>query len=184
MHIISRLDEPDARFGKLIAKELDDNHACSCGKCSNCVGHKIFPTELTKEEILMAQNFIRDDFNVIKPRKQWPAAECTESGKIKIPVEYLLEEGRVLSNYGDAGWGREVLYDKYKASCFRDELVMAAYNLLKEFVIENEIKVLTYIPSLRRPNLVKDFAERLAKKLGVEFFTAIEKTMDVMENVN
>lgn len=173
-------------YMKFIAKELDDYHVCSCGKCSNCVGHKLFSTELTQEEILMAQNFIRDDFNVIKPRKQWPAAECTESGKIRIPAEYLLEEGRVLSNYGDAGWGREVIYDKYTASFFRDELVTAAYHLLKEFVIENEIKVLTYIPSLRRPNLVKDFAERLAKKLGLEFFTAIEKTTDAacQKNMN
>ena len=43
---------------------------------------------------------------------------------------------------------------------------------------ENDIKALTYIPSLRRPNLVKSFAERLAEKLGLEFFTAIEKTND------
>ena len=165
-------------YMKFIANELDDDTACECGKCSNCLKHKLFDKKISNEEILLAQEFIRDDFNIIKPRKQWPDSSCSEIGKIRIEKEYLLEEGRVLSNYGDAGWGREVSFDKYKASYFRDELVTASYNLLKEFVKENDIKALTYIPSLRRPNLVKSFAERLAEKLGLEFFTAIEKTND------
>ena len=119
---------------KFIANELDDKYACVCGKCSNCIGHKLFETNITQEEILMAQNFIRDDFNIIKPRKQWPDVECTESRTIRIKSEYLLEEGRVLSNYGDAGWGREVSKDKYKNEYFGDELVLASYELLNNFV--------------------------------------------------
>lgn len=167
-------------YMRFIANELDDKNACDCGKCSNCLGHKLFGTGITREDVLLAQNFIRDDFNIIKPRKQWPDSGCAESGKIGIEPECLLEEGRVLSNYGDAGWGREVSYDKYEALYFRDELVIASYNLLREFVVENNIKALTYIPSLRRPNLVKSFANRLAEKLGLEFFTAIKKTADAV----
>lgn len=69
---------------KFIANELDDKNACVCGKCSNCLGYKLYDADMSPEEILLAQKFIRNDFNVIKPRKQWPDAECSKNGKIKI----------------------------------------------------------------------------------------------------
>ena len=167
-------------YMEFIAEELDDRNAYACGKCSNCWGRPLYECTITPEEILAAQKFIKSDFNVIEPRKQWPDAECSEERKLRIESEYRLEQGLVLSNYGDAGWGRDVSIDKYKNGFFRDELVTASYNLLKDFVQENDIKVLTYVPSLRRPTLVKNFAERLANKLGLEFFVALEKTEDAV----
>lgn len=167
-------------YMEFIAEELDDRNAHACGKCSNCLGRPLYECTITPEEILTAQKFIKSDFNIIEPRKQWPDAECFEEGKLRIEAEYRLEKGLVLSNYGDAGWGRDVSIDKYKNGFFRDELVTASYNLLKDFVQENDIKVLTYVPSLRRPTLVKNFAERLANKLGLEFFIALEKTEDAV----
>lgn len=167
-------------YMEFIAEELDDRNAHACGKCSNCLGRPLYECTITPEEILNAQKFIKNDFNIIEPRKQWPDAECSEEGKLRIESEYRLEQGLVLSNYGDAGWGRDVSIDKYKKGAFRDELIIASYDLLKNFVQENDIKALTYVPSLRRPILVKRFAERLANKLGLEFFTALEKTEDAV----
>ncbi len=167
-------------YMEYIAKELDDRNAHACGKCSNCLSRPLYECPITPEEILTAQKFIKNDFNVIEPRKQWPDAGCSEDGKLRIELEYRLEQGIVLSNYGDAGWGRDVSIDKYKKEFFRDELVTASYNLLKTFVQENDIKALTYVPSLRRPILVKNFAEKLANMLGIEFFTGLEKTEDVV----
>lgn len=167
-------------YMEFIAKELDDRNAHPCGKCSNCLRRPLYECTITPEELLVAQRFIKSDFNVIEPRKQWPDAECSEDGKLKIAQEYRLEQGLVLSNYGDAGWGRTVSKDKYQNGHFCEELVTAAYDLLKDFVYENDIKALTYVPSRRRPILVMNFAERLADKLGVEFFTALEKTEDAV----
>ena len=167
-------------YMEFIAKELDDHSAHACGKCSNCLGRSLYECTITPEDISEAQRFIKSDFNVIEPRKQWPNASCSEDGKLRIASEYRLEQGIVLSNYGDAGWGREVSIDKYKKGTFRDEIVTASYKLLKDFVRENNITVLTYVPSLRRPILVRNFAERLANKLGLEFFTALEKTENVV----
>lgn len=167
-------------YMELIARELDDRNACACGKCSNCLGCRLYEYDMAPNEILEAQNFIKNDFNIIEPRKQWPDAECSENGKITIESPYRLEQGRVLSNYGDAGWGRDVLTDKYCNNYFRDELVNASCGLLEEFIKDNNIRALTYVPSLRRPNLVKGFAERLAKQLGLEFFTSLEKTEDAV----
>lgn len=164
----------DECYMEYIARELDDRTATACGKCSNCLGRKLFGTDVDKNEVIEAAKFIREDYNVIIPKKMWPDAACF--GKLKIDAEYLVEEGRVLSNYGDAGWGRTVSEDKYKRGSFSDELVEASADLLKDFVKENSITELTYIPSLRRPELVKDFARRLAEKLELNYFTAIEKT--------
>lgn len=55
-----------------------------------------------------------------------------------------------------------------------------SYLLLKEYVKENDIGWVTNIPSIRRPLLVKSFAERLAEKLGLKYLEVIEKVQDVM----
>ena len=167
-------------YMEFIAKELDDKNTYACGRCANCLGKSRYNSVISPEEIADAHKFIKNDFNVIKPRKRWPDISCSEINKLDIELEYRVEEGRVLSNYGDAGWGCQVADDKYRNGKFSDELVTASYELLKDFVTENEITALTYIPSLRRPNLVKDFAEKLADRLGVEFFTALEKTEDTV----
>ena len=54
----------------------------------------------------------------------------------------------------------------------------ASFLLLKEYVEENNIKWVTCIPSLRRPVLVKTFAEQLADKLGLAFLEVIKKVKD------
>ena len=167
-------------YMKFIAKELDDKNACSCGKCSNCTGVSFFCNEISKSALLKAQNFIRNDFNIIEPRKQWPDAEISPTGKHSIDPDFQMKQGRVLSNYGDAGWGRVVSDNKYHTGRFSDELVEASADLLRFFIRQNSIRSLTFIPSRRRPELVKDFAKRLAQALDLDFFTGLEKSEDAV----
>jgi ATP-dependent DNA helicase RecQ len=175
---INRYAVTELCYMEYIARELDDVTATACGKCSNCLHKKLFDTEISPTEIDRAKKFIKEDYNVIKPRKQWPDKECY--GEWKIPDEMQNQQGLVLSNYGDAGWGKMVSQNKYRDNYFSDELVAASAELLEPFVIENEIKCLTCVPSIRRPELVKNFAERLAEKLGLEFFTGIKKEKDTV----
>lgn len=165
-------------YMEYIARELDDITATFCGKCSNCLHKKLFSTEILPLELDRAKKFIKEDYNIIKPRKQWPDKECY--GELKIPSEMQNQQGLVLSNYGDAGWGRVVSQNKYQDNYFCNELVEASAELLKPFVIENEIKCLTCVTSIRRPELVKSFAERLANKLALEFFIGIKKDKDTI----
>lgn len=165
-------------YMEYIAKELDDITATACGKCSNCLHKKLFSTEISQNEFQRAKKFIKEDYNIIKPRKQWPDKECY--GQLKIPSEMQNQQGLVLSNYGDAGWGKVVSQNKYKDNYFCNELVEASAKLLKPFVIENEIKYLTCVASIRRPELVKNFAERLANKLELDFFIGIKKDKDTI----
>ena len=165
-------------YMEYIARELDDDTASACGKCSNCLHKKIFSDTISQTEFDDAKKFMKEDFNIIEPRKRWPNKDCY--GMLNIPAELQNQQGLVLSNYGDAGWGREVSHNKYVDNYFSDELVEASAELLSPFIIQNDIKCLTYIPSLRRPELVKSFAERLAKKLKLELFEGITKAADTI----
>ena len=96
----------------------------------------------------------------------------------RIPVEWQAETGKVLSRWGDAGWGNMVANDKHQGY-FRDELVDAMYNMItKRWKPKPFPQWLTCIPSLRHPDLVPDFAKRLAKKLNIPFYPIIEKVKD------
>lgn len=165
-------------YMEYIARELDDITASACCKCSNCLHKKLFSTEILQSEFDRAKIFIKKDYNIIKPRKQWPDKECY--GELRISSEMQNQQGLVLSNYGDAGWGRIVSQNKYQENYFCDELVEASAELLNPFVVENEIKCLTCVTSIRRPQLVKSFAERLANRLGLEFFIGIKKDKDTI----
>ena len=162
-------------YMKYIADVLDDVEAKPCGCCSNCRKQNIFDVSVSLTDVGKAQLFIKKDFNVIEPRKRWPASVKIADKNMIIP-DQLCEQGRVLSNYGDVGWGKHVAECKYKTGAFDEQLVDASVELLREFVIENEIEWVTSIPSLRRQKLVRDFAVKTANKLGIPYVDAIIKT--------
>lgn len=167
-------------YMEYIARVLDDPYAKRCDKCANCKGFALVPSQVTKEKVAEAQHFVREDFNRIEPRKKWPAG-IMKDGSNKIAEEYRCEEGYVLSNYGDAGWGRLVADGKYKHKYFDDQLVQASSELLKIYVVENNIQWVTNISSKREPKLVKEFAERLAEQLGLRYLDTIQKTPTVCQ---
>lgn len=164
-------------YMQFIAKVLDDKNAKQCGKCSNCLKHSVLQFDGALKNLAYAQKFLKEDFNVIEPRKKWPDGVRIDD-KNRIPEDRKCEKGIVLSNYGDAGWGRLVMQGKYKTNSFSEELVEASYKLLKDFVVENDIKWVTNIPSVKRPELVKNFAIKLSEKLLLPYIDAIEKIQD------
>ena len=85
----------------------------------------------------------------------------------------LASEGKVLSRWGDAGWGTIVKEGKI-AGHFNDELVQA---ILKMITVRWKPSPfpewLTCIPSARNPDLVSSFSKRLAMNLGLPFIDAL-----------
>ncbi len=162
-------------YMKHIAEILDDSHAGICGRCSNCLGHPLISPDIKRDTLEETWKFIRDGFNVIQPRKRLPDGVRDADGHNVLPAELLCEPGKVLSNYGDAGWGRLVTDGKYRQNYFNDDLVEAAAKLLEDFVKEHEITWVTNIPSLRRPQLVSGFARRLSERLHLRYVEALEK---------
>ena len=154
-------------YMKYIAEKLDDVNAKVCGKCSDCRG-LLFDEGVDAETVQMAQQFIKSKFGVIEPRKQFP-------DKTKIESEFQFKSGIVLSNYADAGYGMAVQKGKYVDGYFADELVDASAKILSEFIKNNNIEWITPVTSKRHPQLVPDFAKRLADKLGIGYFEGIKK---------
>ena len=154
-------------YMKYIAEKLDDVNAKVCGKCSNC-GGLLFDERVGAETVQRAQQFIKSKFGVIEPRKQFP-------DKTKIESEFQFKGGIVLSNYADAGYGMAVQKGKYLDGYFSDELVDASVKILSEFIKNNNIEWITPVTSKRHPQLVPDFAKRLADRLGIGYFEGIKK---------
>jgi ATP-dependent DNA helicase RecQ len=178
---------------EFLARALDDPAPKPCGKCMNCTG-QTQRHEIPRQTILEAVEFLRGDEIVIETRKQWPSAALDEIQKVmpdainltqqgrpslKIPEELRPQQGRSLSIYGDAGWGRAVAGGKYDAKHFSDQLAQATARLIRErWRPEPFPEWITCVPSNRQPTLVLDFANRLAAILNVTFIPVIAKNRE------
>ena len=129
------------------------------------------PTAVKQETIRQAVEFLRRTSLPLEPRRQWPARQT-------IPQQRRAEKGRALCVWRDAGWGHLVYSGKYEYGRFTDELVEASANLIREWNPLSAPSWVTCIPSRRHPTLVRDFAGRLATRLGLPFRQALIKTDD------
>lgn len=124
-----------------------------------------------------ALEFLKQTNLPIKPRKRWPVGglpRYEQDGVIEI--KYQAQIGIALCSYGDSGWGDSVRNGKYQNQRFSDELVEACARLVRNWDPQPAPTWVTSVPSLRNPELVKGFAERLAKSLGLPFHQVITKT--------
>jgi ATP-dependent DNA helicase RecQ len=135
------------------------------------------PTNTDPVLVREAVAFLRRTSLPIEPRKQWPAGGMPQyrlSGRIATNVQ--AQSGKALCIWGDAGWGGLVRQGKYRDRRFSDELVEACVRLVREWDPQPTPAWVTSIPSLRHPDLVPDFARRLAAALNLPFDTVLEKT--------
>lgn len=150
---------------------LDDPGAGPCGKCSVCLGAPLLPVTPTAALTQTAVAFLKNSFLPIDPRKQWPDYR-------RIPPIHQAEVGKTLSVYGDAGWGNLVKAGKYQTGRFSDELVEAAADMIRRQWNPAPFPTwVTAVPSLNRPTLVPNFAERLAARLSLPFVPAVSKLL-------
>ena len=129
-----------------------------------------------------AMTFLRRTSLPIEPRKQWPAGGMPQFDvRGNISMEHRAEAGKALCIWGDAGWGELVRVGKYRDGRFADELVDACVDLMVKWAPRPAPVWVTCIPSRRHPNLVPEFAERLAMQLGLPFHRVLEKDEDRAE---
>lgn len=125
------------------------------------------------------QTYIKNpELNKIEPRKQ--------INRIKIEPKYINKDGYFLCKY-NIGIGRLVKEGKYKDCHFSEKLVNEMSNMI--ITMQNrtdcysicKASIITFVPSLRRPSLVKDFAIEVANKLGIICVDTIEKIKETDE---
>jgi len=161
-----------------LAKALDDPNPAPCGKCMNCNPDLLLDTIYNETHANRAALFLKRSYQPIAPRKQWPKSNMFERSPLlgyKINSTLQASEGRALSLWRDAGWGQLVAKGKYEENRFSDELVEACVEMIGEWKVEEKPVWITCIPSLNHPQLVPDFAGRLAKALDLPFIPAVRK---------
>ena len=154
---------------KLLLGYLDDPSPSACGVCDNCSGESV-KFELDETDVQKAVKFTRRGEMAIAPRKRMPVGG-------PIPPELQLAEGRSLSRWADGGWGTLVRQGKQNDGRFDDRLVRASTKLIrKRWQPEPAPTWVTFVPSLRNPELVPEFARRLAGALGLPCQDVIVRT--------
>ena len=124
-----------------------------------------------------AVGFLRRIDLPIAPRTRWPHGGMPVYGVAgTIPRAHRGEPGKALCVWGDAGWGGIVSRGKYRARHFEDELVLACAGIVRRWDPRPAPAWVTCIPSLRHPDLVPGFAQRLAIALGLPFHMSLAKT--------
>ena len=137
------------------------------------------PTEVGRQTERDALAFLCRLDLPIHPRLKWPTGGSWHAAvKGWIPKEHRAETGRALCLWGDGGWGEMVKDGKQRDGRFADDLVVACGSLFRRWGPNPEPKWVTCIPSRRNPRLVPDFAERLARALGLPFHPVLAKIED------
>lgn len=164
---------------EFLANALDDEKPRPCGKCSGCLGYPIVPADFEHDLAVTAALYLKHSELPLECKKQVAAGAFVQYGfRGNLPAELRAETGRILSRWGDAGWGRLVADDKH-AGRFRDELVEAVAEMVRErWQPSPPPGWVTCVPSRNHPELVPDFARRLAARLGLRFVPAVTKVRD------
>lgn len=161
-----------------LRQALDDHDGRPCGKCSKCAPNEALAQTVSHKHGVQAAEFLRHTDLPLEPKKQVPKGAfphyCFSTNLDKQGL--LAETGRVLSRWGDAGWGQVVAADKHAGYFFEDSLADAVTEMItKRWKPSPAPQWVTCIPSLNHPTLVPNFAQRVAARLEIPFLNLVEK---------
>jgi ATP-dependent DNA helicase RecQ len=133
-------------------------------------------TDLDAALVREAVAFLRRTDLPIEPRKKWPDGGMPRyEVKGNIVGGHRAQPGRALCVWGDAGWGGLVRQGKYHDGQFDESLVAACVEMIRRWYPQPAPAWITCIPSLRHPDLVPNFAQRLAVALGLPMQVVLAK---------
>lgn len=174
----------DKCYMHLVREYLDDKNTDQCGICSNCRAQPLLDIKINLDLANKAASFIKHTEQPIEPRKQIASSNEEHAKTFNIYTfprqlgSLCAQEGRVLSRWGDSGWGNLVKEGKEK-NYFSDELVDAVVAMITQrWKPHPTPQWVCCVPSLNHVNLVPNFADRLAKKLGIPFINAVSKVKE------
>jgi len=135
------------------------------------------PTVADESLVREAVAFLRRTHLPIEPRLQWPAGgmpRLRTSGRIAADRRAM--PGMALSMWRDAGWGTLVARGKRHDGRFDEDLVGACVEMVRAWAPTPAPAWVACVPSLRHPELVPDFARRLAAALGLPLHDVLART--------
>lgn len=165
---------------QFVIRELDDRTGGPCGRCANCNGDVVSPS-FDEDLADRARRFLGRQWIPIEPRERLPAGVLPDRPKRTIEKEDRIEPGLALCAYKDEVIGRLVRVGKYQDDRFDDRLVAASAAAIRATWPIGPTWWIVPVPSRRHPELVRDFAMRLAANLGIDCVEALGKVRDTAE---
>ncbi len=142
-----------------------------CGRCDNCGGLHL-DLEVSSVAASAASEHLDRPGVVVEPRKMWPTAlknlGIDLAGKVAKPAEAGAEDGRAIARLTDLGYGqalRELFRSDTPDGPVPEALIKAVIEVLAQW--RPTVSGIVYVESSRRPLLVTDLAEGLARYLGI-----------------
>jgi ATP-dependent DNA helicase RecQ len=123
---------------EFLRRSLDDPAAAPCGRCDTCTGQP-FPADVSDDALAAARSHLGRPGVEITPRRQWPTALESLSGR--IPPAEQAAAGRALGRVSDLGWGerlRRTVGAETPDGPVPVELVTAVVALLKDWATGDE----------------------------------------------
>ena len=135
------------------------------------------PTAVSGRARVVAEDFQKRDWFDIAPRRKWPGGGLPVMDvRGPIPEDRKYQRGRALCLWGRGTLGRLVEQGKYRDDRFPDQLVEACAQMFRNWNPQPAPRWVACVPSQSRPDLVPDFARRLADALRLPFRPVLETT--------
>jgi len=171
--MLSYFSESKECLMKVLSKRLDDKKIQNCGKCSNCIEKSMFNENISRDNMFKVNQFLKYTEFEIEMKKRIPAGLFNlYPFKGIIPNNLRPDGAKCLSRWGDGGLGEDVKEGKLSGT-FSDSLVEETLKMIERWGIE--VSWVTCVPSRNHPNLVPDFAKKIARGLQLPFMDVIEK---------
>ncbi|MEO7572082.1 MAG: RecQ family ATP-dependent DNA helicase [Acidimicrobiales bacterium] len=157
-----------------LRRQLDDPGAAPCGRCDACAG-AAWDVELPTALVAEALAHLRRGDQVLEPRARWAGgAPGLPAGNIK--ADERLAPGRILSVYGDGGWGG-VVREAHATGVAPIELLEAADELVRRWSPTPWPVWVTFVPSTTS-TMPADLAIALGAVLGLSVHDVVRRVAD------
>lgn len=134
------------------------------------------PSVVNPTKVNDANRFLKRQWLKIEPRKRWPTGFTAHGGRATMEHGLINAVGKVLSVYGDGGWGGDVQSQKYQGAHFNDELVNACVEMFREWSPDPAPTWVASVPSRSGSDMVSSFAKRMSSQLGMPIATPLIRT--------
>jgi ATP-dependent DNA helicase RecQ len=176
---IQRYIETRECLMQFVVRDLDDAGKRRCGRCANCAGDFI-GRDYHPDIATDAERFLRQQWIQIEPRDRLPNGVLPHLPRV-IDPQRVNEPGLALCEYGWTELGQLVANGKYRIGRFDDHLVAAASEAIRTTWKIDPSWWIVPVPSRRHPELVPDFAARVAATLGIACVGALSKNRETPE---
>jgi ATP-dependent DNA helicase RecQ len=127
-----------------------------------------------------ASRFVHQQWIRIEPCNRLPGDVLPHLPRA-IDSQRVNERGLALCEYGWSGFGQSVADGKYRIGRFDDHLVAAASEAIRTTWAIDPSWWIVPVPSRRHPELVPEFAARVACALGISSVEALSKIRETPE---